>query len=246
MQQKPLFYDNVVPLNKETHKDLKLKPPGPEYGFAQQANLIPALVDEFGAAMAHIPVAFLPASPQPAAVFVTGLEPGSNLYLDTDGKWEGGYIPAYLRRYPFIIGDVADGDPILCVDESFSGFSRSKGTALFSKSGEPEPIVNQALSLALNYRTAAKRSDEFCATVNRMGLFRSVTLEAKTPEGKSTVVHGLFVIDEAGFDALGEAELRELHSKKFIKPIFEHLASLSALNRLSEKAQPAKPNGKAK
>lgn len=234
----PLFYNRVVPLNTTAHRDLRLRRLQRPLGFAAGANLIPALVEEFAAAAPFLPIAFLPGADQPAAVFVAGLRPGQNLFVDAEGKWNNGYLPAYLRRYPFIMGDVEDGEPILCIDESFEGFSGKEGeddsVRLFSEAGTAEPELAQALTLAENYRTAALRSDAFCAALHKLKLFRSVALDAKHPDGESTVVHGLLVVDEEAFNALGEAEVGELHRQQFLKPIFAHLVSLAATSRLGE------------
>jgi hypothetical protein len=128
----PLFYNKVVPLNTHAHRGLRLAAVGRPFGFAASANLIPALLEEFSAAAPFMPIAFLPGAQNPAPVFVTGLRPGQNLFVGTDGKWADGYLPAYLRRYPFIMGDVPQGDPILCIDETFAGFSNQQGERLFS------------------------------------------------------------------------------------------------------------------
>lgn len=230
----PLFYEKIVPLDTAAHRDLRLRAIDRPFGFAAGANLIPALVEEFGAAAPFMPIAFLPGADKPAAVFVAGFKPGKNLFVDAAGGWVGGYLPAYLRRYPFIMGDVPSAQPILCVDESFEAIGRSEGTRLFSEAGEAEAALSQALALAEGYRQGALRSDAFCATLQRLHLFRSVTLDAKQPDGELTVVHGLMVVDEDAFNALGDADLRELHAQRYLRPIFEHLASLAVISRLSQ------------
>lgn len=245
----PLFYNRVVPLNTEAHRELRLAAVDKPLAFASAANLIPALIEEFAAAAPFMPVAFLPGAERPAAVFVAGLKPGQNLYIDADGKWTAGYLPAYLRRYPFIMGDVPNGDPVLCIDEAFEGFGKRQGERLFSPAGEAMPVISNALGLAENYRVAAKRTDEFSGALQKLKLFRSVTLEAKSPSGESIVVHGLMIVDEAAFDALEDDQLLELHRQKFLKPIIAHLLSLSAVSRLGDlvrAASPAAPAASAK
>lgn len=230
----PLFYNKVVPLNTQAHRDLRLVAVDRPLGFAASANLIPALLEEFSAAAPFMPIAFLPGAQNPAPVFVTGLRPGQNLFVGADGKWADGYLPAYLRRYPFIMGDVPQGNPILCIDESFAGFGTADGERLFSERGEATSIVTNALTLAESYRLSARRAEEFASTLQQLKLFRSVTLDARTPGGPSTVVHGLLVVDEAAFDALSDEDLLALHHKQFLKPIFTHLSSLGAVSRLGD------------
>src|SRR5690606_35053869 len=137
--------------------------------------------DEFAAAAGEMPIAFVPGADAPAAVFVTGLRPGSNLFIDENGRWSGSYVPAYLRRSPFIIGDVPDGEPILCIDADYDGFGEESGAPLFSEEG-PAEAVTQALTFAQGYKTAADRTDAACAKLKALGLFRSVTLDARLPD----------------------------------------------------------------
>lgn len=229
----PLFYNHVVPLDSAAHRDLLLTGGERPLAFAEGANLIPALSEEFLAAAPYLPIAFLPGATRPAAVFVVGTKPGNNVFVDAAGKWDAGYLPAYLRRYPFIMGDVPDGEPILCIDESFDGLGRDDGQRLFTEGGEATDALKQALSLADNYRTAALRSDQFCDTLQSMGLLRSVTLDVKQADGASNVVHGLMVLDEEAFDALSQEKLATLHRDKMLKPIFAHLVSLAAIDKLA-------------
>lgn len=229
----PLFYGNIVPLGTAAHRDLRMHTPEKPFGFAAEANLVPALLEEFGTAAPHMPIAFLPNADRPAAVFVTGLKPGRNLFVDVAGQWTGGYLPAYVRRYPFIMGDVPGGEPILCIDSSYEGFGAAAGELLFEAEGKPGSQLGKALALAESYRQSALRVDAFCAALQKLGLFRTVTLDARLPEGESTVVHGLMVVDEEAFNALDAEALRELHAQRFLRPIFEHLVSLAAMSHLS-------------
>ncbi len=231
----PLFYECVVALDRDAHKDLRLRSPEQGFSFARSAHLIPALVEEFSAAAMDVPIAFLPGPQQPSPVFVAGLAPGESILVSDEGQWDGRYVPAYLRRYPFIIGDVSEGQSILCMDKSFDGLGTTEGDPLFTPKGEPSERVTAALALAERYRLGALRTEAFCATIQRLGLLRSVTLDAKQPSGRSTVVHGLLTIDEAAFDALPDEQLIELRKEKYLTPIYAHLFSLRALDRLNEK-----------
>jgi hypothetical protein len=231
----PLFYKKIVPLDSVRHRELRQARKPNVFPFARGTNVVPAVIDEFGAAMAHVPIAFLPGAKQPAAVFVVGLEPGSNLFLERDDSWAGRYVPAYLRRYPFIAGDVPGGEVLLCLDEADEGFSRKDGERLFTKAGEAGPAVTQARDLCANYKRSADRTDEFCAVVQKLGLFKSVTLNAQVPGEANRVMRGLFTIDEAAVDRLGADDVTMLHEKRFLKPIFQHIASMAAVAKLADR-----------
>lgn len=235
----PLFYRRVVPLDSRLHRSRKIATPEKPLEYARAANVIPALTDEFASAAVEMPIAFIPGADSPSAVFVTGLRPGSNLFVDAAGRWSGSYVPAYLRRYPFIIGDVPNGEPILCIDGDYEGFRDDSGTPLFSEEGTPSQAVTQALAFSQSYKAAADRTDAACAKLKALGLFRSVTLDARLPDGQSTVIHGLLIVDEEALDALPAEKLADLHADRLLKPIYAHLTSLGALSRLGERDQAA-------
>lgn len=236
----PLFYRNIVALNRERHRALRRRAGLRDYGFAREANMIPALAEEFAAAAGNLPIAFVAGAQRPSAIFVTGLAPGSNLFVGASGGWEGAYLPAYLRRYPFIIGEVPGSDPVLCIDDGYDGFSASEGEPLFTDAGEPGPPVAEALAFAQRFRAAAERTDALAEALARLNLLRSVTLDAKSPSGQSTVVHGLLTVDEAAFDALPEADFLALRREGFLTPIYAHLFSLRAFEHLNARANAAR------
>lgn len=240
----PLFYKNVVPLSTDVHKNLKFHTPTKPLSFAKEANLIPALVDEFDLALDDLPIAFLPATDVPSAVFVTGLKPGTNVFISEDGLWDGKYAPAYLRRYPFIVGDVENGGPILCVDDTYEGLSEKKGEPFFSKSGESEETLMRALTISQSYKTSADRTDAFTKMLHEMELFQSISLDAVMPDGEKTSVHGLMVVSEDALEKLSDAQLGQLNAAGFLKPIYSHLLSLRSISRLAQDLNaPSIPEG---
>ncbi len=242
----PLFYKTVVPLDSERHKSMRISRPVRPLDYAREANVIPALVDEFDLALGDIPIAFLPGADGPSAVFVTGAAPGTNVYVTKDGLWNGAYVPAYLRRYPFIIGDVNDSESVLCIDESYDGLGQKEGDRFFSEAGEQEASLTDALTLAQSYRDAAARTEAFCKMLQDFELLQTATLDTTTPDGSKSVVHGLMIIDEAALAALPADKLHTLHAAEYLKAIYTQIASLRAVNKLSPVSEPDAKSGKKK
>ena len=240
----PLFYKNVVPRSTDVHKNLRFSTPAKPLDFAKGANLIPALVDEFDLALDDLPIAFLPATDVPSAVFVTGLKPGTNVFISKEGLWDGKYAPAYLRRYPFIVGDVENGEPILCFDDTYEGLSEKKGEPFFTKTGESEETLMRALTISQSYKTSADRTDAFTKMLHEMKLFQAISLDAVMPDGEKTSVHGLMVVSEQALEELSDAQLGKLNAAGFLKPIFCHLLSLRSISRLGQNLDtPSIPEG---
>ncbi|SMH53755.1 SapC protein [Maritimibacter sp. HL-12] len=232
----PLFYRSVVPLDVNRHKALRISRPDSPLEFARTANVIPALVDEFELALAELPIAFLPGAEQPSAVFVTGAAPGTNAFISEDGLWKGAYVPAYLRRYPFIIGDVNEGESILCIDESYEGLGEEAGERLFSDTGSQEEPLAQALTLAQSYRDAAAKTETFCAMLHDYDLLQPATLDTTAPDGSKSVVYGLLIINEDALAALSGDQLQALNEAGFLKAIYTQIASLRSVEKLNPAA----------
>jgi len=114
----PMFYTSPRPLDKVRDARLRLSKPD-HYRFAAKTNAIPLLLEEFPMAAAYYPIVFA-AGPSPIPAAVVGLCNDSNLYLDAEGRWRNGaYLPAYVRRYPFILMDDPDAQQfVLCIDEA--------------------------------------------------------------------------------------------------------------------------------
>ncbi|MGY6548460.1 MAG: SapC family protein [Roseinatronobacter sp.] len=233
---KPLFYQSVVPLDFNRHKALRISRPEHPLEFARNANVIPALVDEFELAIDDLPIAFLPGAKTPSAVFVTGAAPGTNAFVSDDGLWKGQYVPAYLRRYPFIIGDVSATESILCIDEAYAGLGEDEGECLFSETGGQEAPLAQALALAQGYRDAAVKTERFCAMLQEFGLLQEATLDTTAPDGTKSVVYGLLIVDEGALAGLPSDQLHALHQQGFLKAIYTQIVSLRSVDKLNPAA----------
>ena len=99
----PLFYNAIEPLNVAQHGKMKVRPveKSPQIG---QTHAIPVTVDEFGLAQRHFPIVFT-VGDSPIPIGLMGLNEGVNVFLDGDGRATDPtmYVPAYIRRYPFLL-----------------------------------------------------------------------------------------------------------------------------------------------
>lgn len=229
---KPLFYQAVVPIDTKVHGKTRLGRPKQPLAYARKANIIPALIDEFDSAMGELPIVFIPGATQPSVVFVTSSEPGANAFISEDGLWAGAYVPAYLRRYPFIIGDVQGGDSVLCIDDTYAGLSETEGARLFDDKGNSKPPLTEALAISKSYRDAGARTEAFCGKLLEFGLLQSATLDTTKPEGGKSTMHGILVVSEGALAELNAEQVFELHQAGYLRAIYNHLASLRSVSNL--------------
>ena len=117
-QELPLFYNQLEALNAGQHGKMKIRriESAPQMGVA---HAVPVTVDEFGLLQRFYPIVFsVGGDPVPLALM--GLNEGANAFLDSTGlpHDQSIYIPAYMRRYPFLLARLRpDSDELsLCFD----------------------------------------------------------------------------------------------------------------------------------
>ena len=134
MSKQLLIYEQAIPVSKTNHNDLYVKT-GDDYGFAKNVNSIPITAVEFAHAALDYPIVFAGKDDEFASVAIMGVRENENLFISKEGKVIGRYIPAFLRRYPFVFSSNDKGANFtLCIDESFGGCNREgKGERLFDE-----------------------------------------------------------------------------------------------------------------
>jgi hypothetical protein len=238
MVETPLFYKKIVPLNREAHKGLHVDASAGRFGFARHAHMIPAVTDEFGAGSRALPIVFVPGPNQASPVFLLGLRPGENIFVADDGRWTAPYIPAYVRRYPFIIGEVSNGEPMVCIDEAAEGLRAGSGEALFQESGDDTPALANTIKFINDYLLAAKRTEAFVADLQTLGLFRSITIDLRSPHGQTKTLHGVMSVDVEKLQTLEDDKFLQLRSSGYLPLIYAHLNSLGVIETFATRSEP--------
>ena len=228
----PMFYSDIVPLDRDRHRGFTLDVGEKRFSVAARSHVIPALMQEFSAASAHLPIVFLPGTGTPVAVFLVGLRTGCSAMVDSEGEWRGNYVPAYLRRYPFMLGEVTDGEPVVCIDAKYAVSAESDGARIFSDAGENTPLLVERVRLMNEYYGAAKANETFIKTLNEFGLLRPISIDARIPSGENVSMQGLLVVDEQKLSALPDESFLRLRKEGVLPAIYAHLASLAAVESL--------------
>src|SRR5690606_24401088 len=144
----PSFYKNVVPLDRERHRKLRLRPSG-GVRSAAGVHFVPLAAIELYEAAREYPVVFT-GGDDATPVAILGLRAGENLYVAGDGRWApGAYVPVLVRRYPCILSRAGpeSTDFVACIDEGFEGVSETEGMPLVGEDGKESELVNRAVGL---------------------------------------------------------------------------------------------------
>lgn len=234
-----LFYNKPVVLNREAHKNLKLKPV-PSFAYAASTNSVPLAGNEFALAARQLPILFIrDAGQQPFPIALLGLRKDENLFVNADGRWDGNYIPAFIRRYPYVLGDKGDpGDFNVCIDEDFAGFNANEGEPLFNDDGSESASLKRAIDFLNAYQTEAKRTEAFCQQIQKHDLLIPQTITVTPKSGPSYKMDGFSVVDEKKLGQLNDSETGNLLRSGYMGWIYAHLVSTHNISDLSARLDP--------
>jgi hypothetical protein len=222
----PMFYKNPLPLNMEEQAKLTVSASPQGFKFAASTQFVLLASVEFFDAGRQFPIIFT-ATPDKSIlpVALLGLEKGENLFVDVEGAWSGQYIPAYIRRYPFITTDGAEGKMIVCYDKAFDGFNLEGGVPLF-EGGEPTAKMQEIQSFLQDYYVQMKKTGQFCAQLLESKLLRQIDAQATMKDGRSYPLKGMLVVDEQKLAQLPESDIVKLFRSGQLAMIHAHLLSL--------------------
>lgn len=241
------FYHQPAALNRERHRQLKLDTSQGNFLFAAKTNSLLLASTEVIDAAASYPVVFVgnEGGPYTLAAMV-GLNNEENLFVDAAGKWDAGsYVPAFVRRYPFVLSGGSDTEPDLavCIDEAFPGFNDVSGQPLFDADGKETPLLNGAIDFLRHFHAEMLNTNAFAERLAALGLLTPRSFEVQR-DGHKRVVDGVVMIDAEKLAALDDATVLAMVRSGDMALAHAHLLSLKQIPhlavRLEERLQAAR------
>jgi hypothetical protein len=245
-----LFYKNPQPLSAEDHGGLGVKQIPQPFGFLREAHAVPVTVTEFGVSAASYPVIFVGEERTPVAVM--GVRQGENLYVDANGMvLEDHYIPAFVRRYPFVFATDEGSDRLLlCVDRAAPMVSNQPEVPFF-QNGQPTKFTNDAIEFCKEFERQRRATVDFVKILRDMDLFeqKTVTFQPRDQQGNNAgpaqKVADYWAISEERLNALPQEKFLELRNNGALGACYAHLVSLlnwsKVVNRAVRTAPQAQP-----
>ncbi len=228
--QFPLLYRNLEPVNRQNHGDKKIRQIDtiPEIG---STHAIPVTVDEFMLAGRFYPIIFS-AGDGPVPLALMGLHEGTNTFFDKDGRLTENniYVPAYIRRYPFMLARLTqESDQLsLCFDPTAGAVGdHEDGVALFDGE-EPSARTGEILGFCEQFEQAGQRTNAFMQELKQMDLVMEGEV-AIQPEGSEQpfIYRGFQMVDEQKFRDLSGDKLRKMNQSGMLSLVMAHLFSLA-------------------
>jgi len=227
--QKPTFINSVA------HKFVKVAPVG-DYKFALGLNSTLVVGPEFLEAAKYYPLVFTKdAEGGIVPVAVLGLRSEENLFVKEDGKWqEGAYIPAYFRRYPFILSaNPAQGGAFaVCVDSGYAGFGSENGMPLFDEEGNQTEAFKKTVEFLRQFQMQYENTKRLIGILEEYKLFKEVSANMTLPAGEKIGLGGLMTVDEEALLKLEDDKILTLFRGGYFAWIYAHLYSLSNFRAL--------------
>lgn len=245
MSKQLLFYTNAVPVSSQRHGDLSIKMGG-DFSFASSVNSVPLMAVEFRSATPEFAVVFAGEGDAVIPVAILGVEAERNAFLKEDGKWDAKYVPAFVRRYPFVFSSSDDGKNFnLCIDDSFSGCNTAgRGERLFDADGERTQYLETVLNFLKEYQVQFLRTRAFCSRLKELDLLEPMQANFTLPNGQRRNLTGFMAVNRDKLKELDDAVLAKMAKNDELELIYLHLQSMenfrSMLKRIGA-TQEAKP-----
>jgi hypothetical protein len=220
----------IVPLNKETHKSLRVDGrAAAAYGDNQHFTHV--IVNEFPQLVVHYPILF--SKDRHTGEFfcgaMLGFDAGENLFLE---EWRDlqFYRPLGLQRVPFY----AQG-PEVAIDLDHPRVGVEDGQPLFTDHGQPSRYLQRIIWAFQDLAPGIEVTRHYIARLLELKLIEPVDVEAEFDDGRIINCAGLYTINQDTLSRLPDAEVVELFRRGYLRLMHYMIASLKQFPVLARK-----------
>lgn len=228
----PLFYKDLMPLNSRDHGKYRARAVDKAAWVAGQ-HAVPITTDEFFQAQRHFPIVFS-SGDNPVPLALMGLNEGINAFFDDEGMaLEDIYVPAYIRRYPFLLArlDPSSDTMSLCFDPT-SGLvgEFDEGQALF-EGDQPTEHTQEVLKFSEMFEEAGARTQAFIEELKKSELLieGEVSIQQGERPDQPFIYRGFQIVDQEKMNKLRGDQLRKWNENGMLPLVFAHLMSLDMM-----------------
>ena len=230
----PVLYKDLVPLSSEQHATWGTEALDGAH-FLKDQHAVPVLVEEFVQVQRHFPIIFA-AGDSPVPLALMGLNEGVNVFVDDNGKFsERVYVPAYIRRYPFMLAQLGPNpqELSLCFDPTSDAVGPDGDFMKFFENGEATQGTKDILGFCESFEQGAQRTNAFVKELQDLDLLMDgeVTIQ---PEGASQphIYRGFKMVNEEKLRDMRGDQLRKMVQSGMLTLITAHLFSLDLMREV--------------
>lgn len=223
------MFSKLEALSFKKHQHLRYKPVA---NFFMTTNLtnVPITYSEIPIAAKYYPIVFPPnAAAELLPHVLLGLsEATGNAFVHDDGEWKQTYIPAYIRRYPFILGAGENANSFtVMADVEAPHFKQKNGEALFSDDGNPGPVIKRSMQFLRCFQEETQQTKVFVNSLIKEAILIPQQLSLDQINEKKVLLQGFQVVDQQRFADLPDAVFLDWRKRGILPLIYAHLQSLS-------------------
>jgi hypothetical protein len=234
-----IFYQKPTRLNTIAHGKLRFTPLA-NFEFASKVHAVPLIAVEFPIACRQYPIVIIGGpNGMLSAQAVLSLEQNRNSFLDEKGNWTATYVPAFIRRYPFVLAEIpgkAD-DFDVAFDEASGCFDKKKGEPLFDDAGTPTKFLQEQIDFLRLYHGESKRTQQFLEALKKEDLLMPYNVDiVRGGDQARFAIRSAMVINESKLQALTSEKASTYLKNGFLALMYAHLISLQSLLALANRA----------
>jgi hypothetical protein len=231
-----LIYESAVPVSQVRHGNWSVEV-GTDYSFSRAVNSVPLMAVEFPNAAAEYAIVFAGTADVVMPAAILGMRADENLYLSPDGSWLARYVPAFVRRYPFVFSSNDEGKRFtLCIDEKYRGCNQEeRGERLFTPEEKPTPYVDNVLKFLQQYQLEFRRTQAFCRKLKDLNLLEPMRAQVDIKGGQRMLLTGFSAVSRARLKTLSSTVLAELAQADDLELIYTHLISIRNFGGMRER-----------
>ncbi|MDE2437391.1 MAG: SapC family protein [Sphingomonadales bacterium] len=230
----PLFYNDLMPLNSRDHGSWKSRTTDQAKWLVGQ-HAVPLTAEEFVHASRHYPIVFSVGEPS-VPLALMGLNEGVNTFIDDEGRPTSPvYVPAYARRYPFMLAKLTpDTEELsLCFDPTTDLLGEFEDGAALFDNGEPSETCKATLDFCRNFEEAGFRTQNFVEELGKHDLLMDGEVAIQqTGNEQPFVYRGFRMVNQEKLREIRGDVLRQWNQNGMLGLIFAHLFSLELMSEV--------------
>lgn len=234
-----MFYRKPEPLSLERHRNLGVKQIAAPFSFLKESHAVPITVSEFGVVATCFPIIFVGNDKTPVAVM--GVRQNENEYVDASGQPDpDSYIPAFVRRYPFVFASDPKSDKLLlCVDVQ-AGMVSDKPDVPFFEGDQASKFTQDAIEFCKEFERQRRATLEFVEMLDKASLFEQKSVaftprDAQGNAGETQKIADYWAISEEGLNALPEGKFQDIRNTGALAAVYAHMVSLMNWQRVIQR-----------
>jgi len=230
----PLFYQDLIPLNSRDHASWKSRQTDKATWLAGQ-HAVPLTAEEFPDAARHFPIIFS-AGENPVPLALMGLNEGVNVFVGDDGSvTENVYIPAYVRRYPWLLAKLQpeSEELSLCFDPTADLVGEMEEGMVLFDGDQASEATKALLQFCEQFEQAGLRTQGFVEELEKHKLLMDGEVAIQQDGSDQPFVYrGFRMIDEAKLREVRGDVLRSWNQNGILALIYAHMFSLQLIREI--------------